>query len=96
MVAVKLPALQLAHTVLVEPVQVPLLRYWPARHVLHAVQTRLLPVMLPYWLAGQAATHEVLLRKVGLAQLRQLVDVGPLHVAQLAWQASHVLNVVFL
>ena len=69
-------------TVLVDPVHVPLLRYWPAGQVAHAVHVRV--VVSPYWLAGHVATHEELLKKVGLAQLRQLVDAAPLHVTQLA------------
>jgi len=57
--------------------------------VAHAVQVRVL--VSPYWLAGHDATQVDALRKVGLAQLRQLVEAGPLQVAQLEWQAVQVL-----
>ena len=84
-----MPAAQLLQAALVEPVHVPLLRYWPAGQVAHAVHARVL--ISPYWLAGHAATHAEPLRNVGLAQLVQLPAEAALHVAQLAWQGAQVL-----
>ncbi len=79
---------------LVEPVQVPAVLNWPVPQAAQAVQTRV--AVSPYWLAGHVETQVVPWRKVPEGQLTQLDSVAAVHVAQLAWHATHWFSPVSL